>query len=778
MQRTMERTIDGLARWPVRWPALSSALVYTLVVLVSGRLVLAHPATNIVHDIGDPLLTAALLHWNAWTVPFTQAWWQFPIFAPTPDALAFSEPLLGLSVVATPIEWLVRDPLVVANLVMLLTYPLCGLAMFLLVRRLTGSALAAFLAGLAYAFSPYRAAQQAHIQMLAAFWAPLALLGLHAYVDSGRRAWLALFGAAWLLQALANLYSLYFLSALVGLWVLWFVIVPGRWVQLRDITIATLVAAIPLAPTLGMYLTVHARHGFARSPVEAQAFSADLLSLLCAPQESTFWNWLRVGCRPEAVLFPGLVLLVLVGTGVAALRREAASRPASRRALRLIRGFVALVAAVGAAGALSVVLFGPWRIGAAGLRLSASDVDKPLVILAVAGVVALVLSRTTLEAVRRRSAVGFYVGAAIIMWLLALGPTVMFRGVPRAVPGLFQLLFLLPGGGGVRAPARFWIMATLCLAIVAGMAASQLLARRRPRAALALAALLSIGLLSDGWSTIPVVPVPKAFPDEALLRGHTVMALPIGNLQDFGPQYRAVVGGFRSVNGYSGYEPKYYEGVRQGSRFEVDDLFATFRAADDLFVVVNLDQPRLMSLVERQPGAVMVAEANGARQYRLPRRAAPAHPHSITAPVRIVRATASCATPEAAIDGTLVTRWVCGPQSGKEWFIADLGAVSDRVSAIRYTLGESYREFPRVLVVETSLDGRTWEPAWDRDVLAATIGGALLDPLAAPATVPFAPRPARYVRLRQTGKDNDVVWAMPELEILAGGGTINSRNSY
>ena len=77
-------------------------------------------------------------------------------------------------------------------------------------------AAAAFLAGLAFAFAPYRAAQMPHLQMLAAFWAPLALLALHAYLDSGRRWWLGVYGAAWLLQALANLYSLYFFSALVG----------------------------------------------------------------------------------------------------------------------------------------------------------------------------------------------------------------------------------------------------------------------------------------------------------------------------------------------------------------------------------------------------------------------------------------------------------------------------------------------------------------------------------------------------------------------------------
>jgi len=638
----MQRTDERVTAWLARWPVLASALAYAVIAAVSGRLVLAHPASTVFHDAGDPLLTAALLHWNAWTLPFTHAWWQFPIFAPTPDALAFSEHLLGLSVVASPIEWVVRQPLVAANLVTLLTYPLCGVAVFLVVRRLTGSPAAAFLAGLAFAFSPYRAGQQAHLQMLATFWAPLALLGLHGYVDSGRRVWLVLFGVAWLLQALANLYSLYFLSALVALWVLWFVIMPGRWTQLRHITIATLLAAIPLAPTLSTFLTVHARHGFVRSPVEAQVFSADLLSLLCAPGESTVWSWLRVACRPEATLFPGLALLVLVGIGVAGLRHDAAARPASPRAVRLLRAIVGMAAAVGAAGALSVVAFGPWRIDTGGLRLSASDTDKPLMILAVAGFAAIAVSRTVLDAVRRRSVAGFYLCAAIVMWTLALGPTVMLNGVPRAVPGPFRLLFLLPGGGGVRAPGRFWLMSTLCLSIVAGLAASQLLARRRHGAAAGLTAVLAIGLLSDGWSTIPAAPAPTAFPDEAALRGQTVLRLPVGNLQDFGPQYRAVVGGWRSVNGYSGYEPRYYEAIRQGARFEVDGLFEPFRARGDLLVVVDTDQSRLLSLVERQPGAVCTADAKGTRQYRLPRQPMSAPADRNAASLRIATATASC----------------------------------------------------------------------------------------------------------------------------------------
>jgi hypothetical protein len=205
--------------------------------------------------------------------------------------------------------------------------------------------------------------------------------------------------------------------------------------------------------------------------------------------------------------------------------------------------------------------------------------------------------------------------------------------------------------------------------------------------------------------------------------------------------------------------------VRQGARFELDGVFEPFRARGDLFVVVNTDQPRLMAMVERQPGAVCIADRQGTREYRLPRRTARAMDSAIAATRRIVAADASCPLAGAAIDGNPATTWVCGPQRGREWFVADLGEVVDRVSAIRYTMGESYRGFPRILAVETSIDGGRWEPAWDGDVIAPTIEGSLLDPLMAPVTVPFAPRRARYVRLRQTGKD-EVNWVLPELAVL------------
>ena len=231
-----------------------------------------------------------------------------------------------------------------------------------------------------------------------------------------------------------------------------------------------------------------------------------------------------------------------------------------------------------------------------------------------------------------------------------------------------------------------------------------------------------------------------------------------------------MAGGWRSVNGYSGYEPRFYEALRQGARFEVDGLFQPFRSRGDLFVVVNEDQPRLRALIERQPGAVCIGDRNGILQYRLPRQTPARHGTRVrrrcglrAPPPRVPPAPQRPSTAGSTRAGHV------GRRTATEWFQADLGAPADRVAAVRYTLGESYRDFPRALVVETSLDGQAWEPAWDGDVIAPTIEGSLVDPLRAPATIPFAPRRARYVRLRQTGKDSQVTWALPELAILGRG---------
>lgn len=214
--------------------AAATGLFCLVITLVMGRDVVSHIGAIVLHDAGDPVFTAALLEWNAMHLPYSEAWWQLPIYFPVRDTLAFSEHLLGISILAAPIRWLTGDAIVTYNVVALATFPLCAVAMHALVRYLTGSDAGGFVAGAAFAFSPYRMSQLTHVQMLATFWAPLALLGLHAFLATGKRRWLALYGIAWMLQAAANLYALAYFSVLVGLWIVWFVVRARRWRAWRD----------------------------------------------------------------------------------------------------------------------------------------------------------------------------------------------------------------------------------------------------------------------------------------------------------------------------------------------------------------------------------------------------------------------------------------------------------------------------------------------------------------------------------------------------------------
>ena len=572
------------------------------------------------------------------------------------------------------------------------------------------------------------------------------------YLDSGRRWWLGVYGAAWLLQALANLYSLYFFSALVG--------AVGAVVRDRGAAVDDAArhhdrdAASPPSrwrrhsPPMSR---VHARHGFERSADEAQVFSADLTGLLCAPPETALWGWLQVGCRPEAALFPG-ARAGWCWSGSRSSRCGATAPPRPRRRAPRARARVpgrwsaALAAARGVERGVVRAVAHRSRVSSAPRRPRStsrcSSWSAPACWRSCC-------PASVIAAARQQSVAGFYLLAALRDVAAGARPHGDVHGRPaRACPGRSSCCSCCPGGDGLRAPAPVLADGDAVPRGRGGarrerVAGAPQPARGHARSPLVLAA----GLLSDGWATIPAAPAPAAFPDPVALRGQTVLQLPVGNLQDFAPQFLAVAGGWRSVNGYSGYEPRFYEAVRQGARFEVDGLFQPFRARGDLFVVVNADQPRLRALVERQPGAVCIGDRQRHSAVPAAAAAAGARVHASAAPVahrgrhRVV-SRGRCGGDRrrrSTPDG-------CAGRSGAtEWFQADLGAPADRVAAVRYTLGESYREFPRVLVIETSLDGQAWEPAWDGDVIAPTIEGSLAEPLTAPGDDPVcaAPGPLR-----------------------------------
>jgi hypothetical protein len=752
-------------------PLLVSALAYTAITIVMGRQVLAALGSSIASDLGDPLLTAAILTWNAAHLPWSHAWYQFPIFYPTPDALALSEHLLGVSLIAAPIEWVTGNLLVSYNLTVLLSYPLCGLAMFALVRRLTNNTSAAFLAGVAYAFAPYRASHLPHVQMLVSFGMPLALLGLHEYLESRRRRWLVLFGLSWLVQGAANGYYLVYFTGVVVLWVGWFLAARRRWRDAAAVAVTLAIAALPLAPILYRYLSVQRGLGLSRGIGEISAYSADIAGVLCAPDRLTFWGWVRAACGPEGELFPGTALVAVGIAGAIAMRSAHVFRlqpegKVSRLRVAVLRLALALALLYGVI-ALFTFFWGPWRIDSP-VRASASSANKPASVTLFFLLVALLLSRRFHDAIRRGSTETFYVLCAVVCWLLSWGPFPRLFGETVLYQAPYAWFVRLPGGESLRAPSRLWMMSVLCLVVFMGLGVARLLGQRTRRAARILTVAAAIGLAADGFTTIRAVVIPPAplVPPS----GKTVLFLPIGQtLTDISATYYSVTQHYHSINGYSGYEPPYYEALRTLSDARDPQIFAPFVARGELHVLVGKEDVELRSLVAAQPGARLVLEGPIAH-YRVPAQTvAPVRlePAGARVPVQAVEGTCAPKSLPSVIDGNLRTRWVCGIQAPDQTLIADLGAPAT-VGTIVHALGSVGGEFPRHLVIETSGDGATWAPAWEGSPAVAVLHATIANPINIRAVIEFPPRRAKYVRLRQLAREGTYAWSLAELEVWSG----------
>jgi len=283
----------------------------------------AHLASAVPHDRGDPLLVTWILWWSTKAVPLTAHWWNAPAFHPATGVFGFSENLLSLVPIAAPFIVLTPTPLLGYNVLFLLSYVLSGLGAYFLGLVLTSRRDAAFVAAIAFAFAPYRLSHLNHLQLLSSYWMPVALGALHLYVRNPRRSFAILFAIAWVLQALASGYYMFFLSLLAVLWLAWFGIGRLSHREWTTLGLSWAGAAIVMAPLLLGYRAIHLKYGLSRSPVEIEYYSADIAGIATASADSLLWSGLRAAHEIEAEMFPGVTIVVLVAAGLClALRRR------------------------------------------------------------------------------------------------------------------------------------------------------------------------------------------------------------------------------------------------------------------------------------------------------------------------------------------------------------------------------------------------------------------------------------------------------------------------
>ena len=204
-----------------------------LTVAITWPLVL-HPGSVVPNDLGDPLLNTWLMAWNARVLPLTAAWWNTPQFFPVEGTMAFSEHLLGLSVdhdARDPVERQSAARLQRGVLPVVRSRRAVGLlpdlrhlaAPRLRVRRRPRVRVCAVPDGAARARpGALRVLDAARARGAASVFSARPRRCRPAARGDRRTRWLVLFAAAWLMQALACGYYLFYLSVLVILWLLWF----------------------------------------------------------------------------------------------------------------------------------------------------------------------------------------------------------------------------------------------------------------------------------------------------------------------------------------------------------------------------------------------------------------------------------------------------------------------------------------------------------------------------------------------------------------------------
>jgi F5/8 type C domain-containing protein len=738
-----------------RWPWLLAAAFYTSLACARFWPLLRDAGAAVTRPGDDALLNTWILWWNVHAVPFTNAWWNAPIFYPVHGAMAFSELLLGELPIAAPVMWLTGNPVLAYNTAVLLSFPLCALAAHALAYELTRRHDAATLAALVFGFGAIRANHIGHLQMLSYYWAPLALFCLHRSLRGSRRAWwLAASAAACLLQVLCNGYALFQLTILVFAWIIWFP--PTVRSRLAALT-AVGVGLLPLVPVLLRYRAIHANFGFERSITEIRLLSPDISTLFQAPADNVVLGKL-ISAWPSPGLFPGLTVAALLITAIVV-----AARHRSGLALRLTwdRAALAAIALVAAAVATSEYVFGQWAIGA----LTLSHPHKPLGVAIYAAAAYFARGPRWRHVWRSKSAVGFYALSAVLFFLLAFGPEPRLWGERVFYQAPYAWLLRVPGFSAIRAPDRMALLAILCLSVVVAATYVRWASTIRKQRLLWL--VLCAGLVFDGWFTVHTQTLPSLGPTQPWRDVEAVVELPLTSVTDTSAMYRSMRRGPPILNGASGYAPPHYPLLREVLNNGEFGVLQHLGLNGSLGVAVDRAAPDASGVelaIAHLPGTTLLDQTRHWTRYRVPQEIDPV---TVGAAVTIAHVTAHPSPDQAArmIDGRSDTAWSSPRHSGDEEIVVELSAPGD-VSAVRMQLGNGWFSFPRELSIETSMEGSIWTEVWRGTTESTVTRRALDSPLDLHFIIWFEPTTARKVRLRELWAGGGDSWTIAEVSVL------------
>ena len=489
------------------------AAAFAIVAVVMTWPLMRHPASHIASDLGDSLFICWVLMWTSGQVLAAlggdlgalASYWNGNIFFPAPHTLAYSEHFTPQMLQALPIYALGGNIFLCYNLLFLSTFVVAGLGMYLFVRDVTRRPLAAFLAGLAFAYAPYRLGQFPHLQVMSIGWMPLALLGLRRFFETRRTRALVWGATAFVVQGLSCGYYLIFFAPVFGAYAIYEMVrrrlIADRWIWTR-LGLAAVGVALAVAPFLYPYVELQ-QSGVAgsRSLDDAAMFAADTHAFATiAPSARLLGPHLPGYPKPEGEGFPGFTILAFAFVATAAAVARTWSRRAWTSTARLaIWSLAAATFALSLAATLVIFVNGRLVLHAASSLVTVQDGTSLMWIAVISGVALAAITRAMTGSEAAGTATLFWIVVASSAALLSFGPTIFAMG-HLVGHGPYAWMFAhVPGFDGLRVPARFLTIVTLALAVLAGAGASTVIAALGPRAGSAIVCAGIVTLLAESW---------------------------------------------------------------------------------------------------------------------------------------------------------------------------------------------------------------------------------------------------------------------------------------
>ena len=304
--------------------SLGVALLFVVLTVMMTWPQAAH-MSSYVYDADDPLLSIWRISWIAHILPaHPLELFNGNIFYPEPRTLAYTDSVLLQGLVGAPLIWAGVSNVAVYNTLLLLSIGLSGWAMWRYALHLTGDTVAAFLAGIIFAFVPYRFDHFHHLELQATVFPPLTLLYFDRVLESRsrREAWLTM--ACFTGQVYSCIYySVFLATALLFIAGYRLVRMPSdeRTRVIRLMVVPVVASAVIAAPYAAAYLLNRSSLGD-RIDRDVYLYSATLRNYLATSEFNLLYGrtseWFG---QPERLLFPGITAVVLAMVGLAQFDR-------------------------------------------------------------------------------------------------------------------------------------------------------------------------------------------------------------------------------------------------------------------------------------------------------------------------------------------------------------------------------------------------------------------------------------------------------------------------